>query len=68
MARKTTPLRKASTRKPTAPEWRIVTLRLPAVLVAEIDAIAARERRPRVRQIEVLLDDYARRDRIARES
>ena len=38
-------------------QWPI-SLRLPAALVAEIDAIAVKERRPRVKMIEVVLDEY----------
>ena len=62
MARTSTPKQKAAQPgRPTAVECRMISLKLPIVLVAEIDAIAGKERRARVKQIEVVLDEYVRR-------
>lgn len=55
MARTATPKRGKPAAKPPVQQWQAILLRLPSDLVAEIDAIAAADRRPRTRMIEVML-------------
>jgi metal-responsive CopG/Arc/MetJ family transcriptional regulator len=42
---------------------RAFNLRLPSELVAEVDDVAAKERRSRVKMIEVMLEDWLRSHR-----
>ena len=57
MARTSAPKRKVPSTKPDT-SLQAVLLRLPRPLVAEIDAIATKESRSRLKQIEVVLREY----------
>ena len=61
MTRTPTPKRGKPAAKPPVQQWQAILLRLPSDLVAEIDAIAAADRRPRTRMIEVMLVEAVQR-------
>lgn len=61
MARTVPPKRKAAKVRPPRSEWHAITFKLPPELVAELDAIAAAEDRPRTRMIEIACREYVER-------